>query len=208
MVMDSLYFNDYSEFVDHIGMRYACDELDYEDDVVTIIAKYDAACAVIRELIYTGEFDLGEITLSSEYDKEYIISIMDSEIWCEPMYRDYGYITDASTVAYILGDCSSKVISHCETSEMFEVNIIWDDEDEQICDKICCHDCIGRCCEGDTCKSKANDVSNSSLSTQSTYTINGESVSKEEFKEACDKLTKELYDKISHSRNIKTIFNY
>ena len=148
--MKNLYFDDFEDFSCVIADTY--DSLkgeDYED--VAIIAKYEEARQIIKELLCIG-YDIHSINIIDEeygeYDAEYIISIYDDEIWCEQMLRENGYITDDSPVMYILDNCSSKVIPYCKGKNVFEVTVGEDDCD---CDE----------CEG--------------------YTVNGEPATKEEF---------------------------
>lgn len=152
--MKNLYYDDFEDFACAVADSYdslKCE--DYED--VAIIAKYEEARKIIKELLCIG-YDIHSINIIDEeygeYDAEYIISLYGDEVWCEPMLRENGYITDDSPVMYILDNCSSKVIPYCKGKNVFEVSVGEDDCD---CDECECHD------EG--------------------YTVNGESVSKKEF---------------------------
>ena len=153
--MKNLYFDDFEDFSCVIADTY--DALDYDEKDVAIIAKYEEARQIIKELLCIG-YDIHSINIIDEeygeYDAEYIISIYDDEIWCEQMLRENGYITDDSPVMYILDNCSSKVIPYCNGKNVFEVTVGKED-DECGCDE--CDDCE----EG--------------------FTVNGEPVSKEEF---------------------------
>lgn len=103
-------------------------ENEYDD--LSIIAKYEDARQIIKELVQCG-FDLKSIRIEDEecdgYDSEYIISISYSvdnyEIWCEPMLRDTGYLTCDSNATYIVDNCSSKVIPYCKGDTVYEVSI-------------------------------------------------------------------------------------
>ena len=128
--MKNLYFDDFEDLVCTVADTY--DSLkgeDYED--VAIIAKYEEARQIIKELLCIG-YDIHSINIIDEeygeYDAEYIISIYDDEIWCEQMLRENGYITDDSPVMYILDNCSSKVIPYCKGKKVYEVGIRSDDE--------------------------------------------------------------------------------
>ena len=67
-------------------------------------------------------------------------SLLDDEIWCEPVRRDKGYIFIEADVVYIFGDCNSKIIPKIESDEVYEVGI---GEDYDDCDGDCencdCH---------------------------------------------------------------------
>lgn len=123
--MDNLYFNDYEDFACDVADKYeSIRDEEYND--VAVIAKYEEAKQVIKELLCIG-YDLHSIEMHDEewdgYDSEYIVSLYDNEIWCEPMKRKNGYVTDDSPVIYILDNCSSKVIPYCEGKNVYEVSI-------------------------------------------------------------------------------------
>ena len=66
---------------------------------------------------------------------EYLISLNNDGIWCEPMKLDGKYLTDESTITYILDNCSSKVIPYCKGKLVYEVSVGADEND---CD---CSEC-------------------------------------------------------------------
>ena len=91
--MKRLEFYDYEDFVCAVADTY--DSLDGEDfEDIAIIAKYEEARQIIKELIYIG-YDISNIELHEvdwdNYDAEYIISLYDNSIWCEPMIRENEY---------------------------------------------------------------------------------------------------------------------
>lgn len=141
--MQNVYFEDYEDLARDIADKYdSINKLEEYKDVA-IIAKYEEARQIIKELMCIG-YDLHSIVIHDvEYDgyeAEYIISLYDDELWVEPMMRESGYITDDSPIMYVLGNCSSKVIPYCKGKVMFEVTV-----GEEECD---CDECCG-CCECD-----------------------------------------------------------
>lgn len=141
--MQNVYFEDYEDLACDIADKYdSINKLEEYKDVA-IIAKYEEARQIIKELMCIG-YDLHSIVIHDvEYDgyeAEYIISLYDDELWVEPMMRESGYITDDSPIMYVLGNCSSKVIPYCKGKVMFEVTV-----GEEECD---CDECCG-CCECD-----------------------------------------------------------
>ena len=169
--MERLEFNDYEEF--------ACEVVDTFDDIhknddfddIAIIAHYDDAKYIIREILCLG-YDINSIELKNPElgydDVPYVISVcgIDSEyeVWCEPMVRDNGkYIDDESSIIYVLDNCSSEVLKHLDSECIFEVGI----DDECGCDE----------CE---CACKKDDKPTTTASKES-YFINGKSVDKSEF---------------------------
>lgn len=164
--MKNLYFDDFEDFSCVIADTY--DSLkgeDYED--VAIIAKYEEARQIIKELLCLG-YDIHSINVIDEeygeYDAEYIISLYNDEVWCEPMLRENGYLTDDSPVMYILDNCSSKVIPYCKGKTVYEVTV-GEIED----------------CDCDECECACQKDEKPVTTSKSEYFINGKSVDKSEF---------------------------
>ena len=178
--MERLEFNDYEEFACEVADTY--DSLKGEDfEDVAVIAKYNEARQVIKELLCIG-YDIHSINIIDEeygeYDAEYIISIYDDEIWCEPMLRENGYITDDSPVMYILDNCSSKVIPYCKGKTVYEVTVGKEEYDCDECECACQKD------EKPTTTSKES------------YFINGKSVDKSEFNKKYEEFEEKYMDNI------------
>lgn len=118
--------------------RFPSDE-DTSD--ISFIAKYDEAKEIISYLCKL-EYDIAFCQLADpEYDgyiDEYIITIYEGEIWCEPLKRNDEYIYDESDFLYILDNCNSKVLEKCDSKHIFEVSI----EDEYFEDDSCSDECI------------------------------------------------------------------
>lgn len=159
--MKKLNFNDCEEFACAIADKYDVVKNNDNLDSIAIVAKYYEVKEIIRELASIG-YGIAFITDFADaeydgYDEEFIISLFDNEIWVEPAKRNGKYIYVETNVAYILGNCNSKIISMTEElDEVFEVEI----GDEYECG-----------CE------------NYELNTASTasYSVNGKPVSKEEY---------------------------
>lgn len=140
--MQNVYFEDYEDLACDVADKY--DSLNENEDYrdVAIIAKYEEARQIIKELMCIG-YDLHSIVMHDvEYDgyeAEYIISLYDDELWVEPMLRESGYITDDSPIMYVLDNCSSKVIPYCKGKVVFEVTVGGEECD---CDECCgCYEC-------------------------------------------------------------------
>lgn len=132
--MKILDFTSIADFVRKVADKFTVLNK-YED--ITIVAKYEETRNIIRELICLG-FNIRSIVSlepseSKGCDREYIVSIVNideyKEIWCEPMVKDNGYITNDSPITYILDNCSSKVIPYCKGKNVYEVSIS-DNSDE------------------------------------------------------------------------------
>ena len=198
--MERLEFNDYEEFACEVADTYdSLDGEDYED--VAIIAKYEEARQIIKELLCIG-YDIHSINIIDEeygeYDAEYIISIYDDEIWCEQMLRENGYITDDSPVMYILDNCSSKVIPYCNGKNVFEVTVGEDD-----CD---CDECEWYTVNGEPATKeefdryvsqfKNGEKPTTTTSAKSVYKVNGKECSKEEFDKKYEEFEEMYLDNI------------
>ena len=175
-IMKNIYFDDFEDLACSVADTY--DSLKGEDfEDVAIIAKYEEARQIIRELLCLG-YNIHSVNIIDteygEYDAEYIISLYGDEVWCEPMLRENGYITDDSPVMYILDNCSSKVISYCKGKTVYEVTV-----GEEDCDCVCCKD------EKPTTTSK-----------ESHYFINGKSVDKSEFDKKYEEFEEKYLDNI------------
>ena len=177
--MKNLYFDNFEDLACDIADTY--DSLDGEDfEDVAIIAKYDETRQIIKELLCLG-YDIHSINVIDdeygEYDAEYIISLHDDEIWCEPMLRENGYLTDDSPVMYILDNCSSKVIPYCKGKNVYEVTVG---------DYECgCNECV--------CK---KDEKPTTSSAKSVYKINNKEVSKEEFDKKYEEFEEMYFDNL------------
>ena len=164
--MRNLYFEDFEDLACAVADTY--DALDYDDEEdVVMIAKYDEARHIIKELLCLG-YDIHSVEIHDDlwenYDAEYVVSLYENEVWCEPMLRENGYIEEDAPVIYILDNCSSKVIPYCKGKTVYEVTV--GDDDECSCDECEC-----------ACKKDEKTATTSKES----YFINGKSVDKSEF---------------------------
>ena len=186
--MERLEFNDYEEFACEVADTFddICKNDDFDD--IAIIAHYDDAKYIIREILCLG-YDLNSIELKNPElgydDVPYVISVcgIDSEyeVWCEPMVRDNGkYIDDESSVIYVLDNCSSEVLKHLDSKCIFEVGI----GDECGCDE----------CEYSECACKKDEKT--ATTSKESYFINGKSVDKSEFDKKYEEFEEMYLDNI------------
>lgn len=185
--MERLEFNDYEEFACEVADTFddICKNDDFND--ISIIAHYDEAKQIIREILCLG-YDINSIELKDPElgydDVPYVISVCgidsDHEVWCEPMIRDNGeYIDDESSIIYVLDNCSSEVLKHLDSECIFEVGI---GEDACSCDEREC-----------ACKKDNKPTTSTS---KSTYKINNKEVSKEEFDKKYEEFEEMYLDNI------------
>lgn len=143
--MKNLYFNDFEDLACSVSDTYASLKDEGFDDIA-IIAKYEEAKHIIKNLLCIG-YDVHSIEIHDylwdNYDAEFVISLYDNKVWCEPFLRENGYINEESPVIYILDNCSSKVIPHCKGNIVYEVSVgIGEDDkrDRDECECACCKD--------------------------------------------------------------------
>ena len=193
--MERLEFNDYEDFACEVADTF--DNIRYDDDFddIAIIAHYNEANQIIREILCLG-YDLNTIELKNPElgydDVPYVISVcgIDSEheVWCESMIRDDGkYIEDESSVIYVLDNCSSEVLKYLDSERIFEVGI---GDDACSCDE----------CE---CACKKDEKPATASTAKSTYKINNKEVSKDEFDKKYEEFEEMYLDNIRDM-----LFNY
>lgn len=169
--MKNLYFEDFEDLVADICDKFNTVTEQDEFNDVSIIAKYEEARQIISELVCVGfnirSLEIGDAEISG-YDDEYVISITniedEDEIWCEPMLVESGYLTDESTITYILDNCSSTVIPYCKAPIVYDVTVGEDEYNEE-----------------DDCEVEYDCENEVSTSDTHSYKVNGKPVSKEEF---------------------------
>lgn len=211
--MKNLYFDDFEDLACSVADTY--DSLkDEEFEDIAIIAHYDEAKQIIREILCLG-YNLNTIELKNPAlgydDVPYVISVCgidaEHEVWCEPMIRENGkYIDDESSVIYILDNCSSKVIPHCKGKTVYEVTVgvdEYDEDDECDCE---CDECeeeftvngkpVSKEEFDDYASQFKHDEKPSTTTSKSTYKINNKEVSKEEFDKEYEKFEEMYLDNI------------
>ena len=204
--MKNLYFDNFEDFSCVIADKF--DRLykeNFED--IAVIAKPDEAKEIFKELVCMG-YDICNITYEridwDGYDDEYILSMNHDGIWLEKFKREDGkYLTDESTITYILDNCSSKVIPYCKGKNVYEVTVGKEECGCNDCDE--CDDCE----EGFTVNGKpvSKEEFDSYVSqfkhdekpvttTSTTYKVNGEEVDKETFDSALAKIEDKYFDNV------------
>ena len=174
--MKNLYFDDFEDLACDIADKFDMVKDDFGD--IAIIAKYEEAKEIIAELSCIG-YSLESIRMSrpewENYHEEYLISLNNDGIWCEEMKSDDKYLTNESTITYILDNCSSKVIPYCKGNIVYEVTVGIDEDDE---------------CECSECACKKDEKPTT------TYKINNKEVSKEEFDKKYEEFEEMYLDNI------------
>ena len=181
--MKNLYFDDFEDFSCDIADRF--DKLDKEEfEDIAVIAKPNEVKEIFKELVCIG-YDICNITYEridwDGYDDEYILSMNHDGIWLEKFKNENEYLTDESTITYILDNCSSKVIPCCKGKNVYEVTVGIDEDD---CDYDECSECACKKDEKPTTTSKES------------YFINGKSVDKSEFDKKYEEFEEKYMDNI------------
>lgn len=127
IIIKTLHFEDYENFACAVSDIYDRVKSDDEYNSVDVVAKYEDAKEIIREFVGIG-YDIAFINELANpewdgYDDAFVISLLDDEIWCEPVKRKDGYIFVEADVVYIFDDCNSKIIPKIESDEVYEVEI-------------------------------------------------------------------------------------
>lgn len=179
--MKRLHFDDFEDFVIEVTENYDAIKDNDEGNDVAIIAKYAEATEIIENLIQCG-YKIEEIQIKipeyGGYEDEYVISLCNvngSDIWCEPMKRENGYLDDDSAVIYVMDNCSSTALKHLDSEAIFEVSVGEEDEYD--------YECM---CECDYCVNHPE--------TSVSYYVNGKKTSEEEYDKALDRVCDAFYE--------------
>lgn len=183
---DAIHFDYIDELCEEI-----LDRLNDDDEAfISVIGKYDDIRTFIKEFMTYDEVKFESLVINgpecNNYYDEYVVDIWndDGEILfgCEPAKRDGRYINFEGNVLYLLDDVKQAILNTCEYDEMYFV-IIGEYDYNEGCDDNCLCDC----CNEDK-----------EIASTSSYTINGKSVSKEEFDKKYTELQKK-YEKNTRS---------
>ena len=179
IIIKTLHFEDYEDFACAVSDAYDRVKSNDEYNSVDVVAKYEDAKEIIRELIGIG-YGIASINGFGDpewdgYDDAFIISLLEDEIWCEPVKRENGYIFVEADVVYIFDDCNSKIIPKIEADEIYEVEISDFDYD--------CENC------------EYHDMATAS---SATYEVNGKSVDKETYEKAIEDIEEKYLDGIRY----------
>lgn len=170
IIIKTLQFEDYEDFACAVSDTYGKLKSGDEYNSVDVVAKYEDAKEIIHELIEMG-YGIAFINKFGNpewdgYDDAFVISLLDDEIWCEPVKRKNGYIFVEADIVYIFDNCNSKIVPKIEADEVYEVEIGDFDYDCENCD----------CCD-------VNATSSAS------YKVNGKEVTKEEYDKAIEDIS-------------------
>ena len=140
------------EFADYVVEKVECDE----DLFVSVLGKFEEIKNIIKELFCIAEVDFEMLNIESPdvdgYCDEYVLDCWCEDgivqIGCEPAKRDGEYINFMGDETYLLDNVSDEIISFCEGTDFYCVNI---DDECDYDDGECCKCCECDCCGGDSC---------------------------------------------------------
>lgn len=162
-------------FVAEIDSQYKSLFKIYKDDEyvnLSVIGKGYNIRDIVEELVYFGYgIDYIESYLDSENDNiEYVLTIsevLNDRINCEPIFNSEtgNYKNIESNIIYIIDDCSSRIIKHCDADRIYDVSFdifgtdeaLYNDNDNDDSNNECSNNKCGSC---KNCNSK-NDIVNS-----------------------------------------------
>lgn len=133
--LEDIFFDDTYDCVEHIEERLHDNEEAY---TITVVAKFDKAQELLKYALANEELsilslDIGSIEYTQYWDEYYLcFSIEDGKIEfsCDPAYCDGCLVDAVSDEIYILDDCNSNVIKHCN-GDMRYLVILGDNEYEE-----------------------------------------------------------------------------
>ena len=208
IIIKTLHFEDYEDFACAVSDVYDRVKSDDEYNSVDVVAKYEDAKEIIRELIGIG-YGIAFINELADpewdgYDDAFVVSLLDDEIWCEPVKLKDDYIFVEADVVYIFDDCNSKIIPKIEADDVYEVEI---GNEYDNCDD----DCENSEEEGFTVNGrpvskeefdnyvsqfKHDEKPTTASSASTTYKVNGKEVSKDEFDTAMSEIEDKYLDNV------------
>ena len=135
--MKQLKINSYNELGYDIAYHYDVVNNLVKGTSVIIIAKFNEAQKIITQLLSLG-YSIFSLNLchptDNGYEKEYVISINDDGLWCEPAWIEDsklnrpGYLDLDGAVCYLMDNCNSKIIQSIYSKLVYEVSVAADDE--------------------------------------------------------------------------------
>ena len=208
IIIKTLHFEDYEDFACAVSDVYDRVKSDDEYNSVDVVAKYEDAKEIIRELIGIG-YGIAFINELADpewdgYNDAFVVSLLDDEIWCEPVKLKDDYIFVEADVVYIFDDCNSKIIPKIEADDVYEVEI---GNEYDNCDDWCKNSeeegftVNGRPVSKEEFDNYTSHVMHNkkpvtTSTTKSTYKINGKECSKEEFDKKYEEFEEMYLDNI------------
>lgn len=133
------------EDVHELSVEMLHDALNFSD-CVSAVCHYEIATTLLSELIQS-EVSIGQLDISdyewNGYDKEYVISLMDGNVYCSPAYgmkkdgySHNSYLETYADIMYVHQDCNSKILKYIDCDKLYEFSVSDFDEFED-CEEEC-----------------------------------------------------------------------
>lgn len=133
------------EDVHELSVEMLHDALNFSD-CVSAVCHYEIATTLLSELIQS-EVSIGQLDISdyewNGYDKEYVISLMDGNVYCSPAYgmkkdgySQNSYLETYADVMYVHQDCNSKILKYIDCDKLYEFAVEEFDESDD-CEEEC-----------------------------------------------------------------------
>ena len=203
IIIKTLHFEGYEDFACAVSDVYDRVKSDDEYNSVDVVAKYEDAKEIIRELIGIG-YGIAFINELADpewdgYDDAFVVSLLDDEIWCEPVKLKDDYIFVEADVVYIFDDCNSKIIPKIEADEVYEVEI--GNEYDDCDDEFEYYEIEGKPVSKEefqnyTSQFKHDEKPTATTASKESYKVNGREVSKEEFDKKYEEFEEMYLDNI------------
>lgn len=170
------------EFIDEYEFAdYLADLLYNDDRCATFIAKFDRTKALFKALMECCDVDFEGIKLESKEmsgcSDEFATILWSDEdciqIGIEPCKHEGKYLNIDDDIIFVDDECNSKIIKHCDASEIQYVHI--SDEEDFECEDCDCDKCIAKC-----------GLANDGTTGKEKYFANSNATTKDEFDDACE----------------------
>ena len=133
------------EDVHELSVEMLHDAINFSD-CVSAVCHYEIATTLLSELIQS-EVSIGQLDISdyewNGYDKEYVISLMDGNVYCSPAYgmkkdgySHNSYLETYADIMYVHQDCNSKILKYIDCDKIFEFAVEEFDESDD-CEEEC-----------------------------------------------------------------------
>ena len=133
------------EDVHELSVEMLHDALNFSD-CVSAVCHYEIATTLLSELIQS-EVSIGQLDISdyewNGYDKEYVVSLMDGNVYCSPAYgmkkdgySHNSYLETYADIMYVHQDCNSKILKYIDCDKIFEFAVEEFDESDD-CEEEC-----------------------------------------------------------------------
>lgn len=152
MENNTVQFDDFTDAACVFSDTY--DELENDYKSIGIVAKYDEAKEIIKELLCLGH-DIKSIEIHDceyeDYFDEYVVTITNDGIYCEKFKCENGYFCEESDVTYVSNECNSICFKHIDSDIVYAFQI-GDDECYE------CDECLENCSDCNDCCDCENDM--------------------------------------------------